>query len=807
MIGFQQSRRLLRSIMSIKRRPLPATCCMWKIWLLAVFLFPFLATRAGVPPSQSVHVDLQKDLSEANQLVLTGGVILKSPKQTPLIHSFEEYHLETILGMMSGVTSALRIADPNIIISGNLAGMFQNSRWVEVARNFSYLNTELDVIGAMKNPGHFLTVATLAEAAGTVNMVMPSSASNTEWEKKEDPEAYAFGTGLAYAMGAHMHIPWCLYDGSSTNRFYGSLEGHQPIFQMINRHRDFFDGYVPALWFLLKVPYGPEGIKNQTALDTLMTRVFRAGIPTLIRFCADEGALADFDGIRLTGSPVSTQVFDGQEAVLPNSVPVQLLDGTTKDVIPPLIRVSAEASTTPIVFHLLYRSQSEQKTDATAIFRINPDWLPAEKITGIEVASVRRAGEPETAVEWSAQSDGSTRVTVKYLHAWTVMRVLTREAIRLPGAARPTFRGQLTESEIPVMRMMRFDNQWNRPPWVDKALASKPDPFDGYHITRITWSYDHTSNTLNYAKDHNMAFHGSDAFLHTYMTPDGSPADNSTEIFTRAADWSGWVRSPSGNPMLIRPDWNPPRYGASFASSDYREGMITRAKKWIAKGASGIQFDDVSGMLNRVWQYGGDFSDPFFIGFRDNLAKRNLYGITTNTSLDELRQRVVHEMWQKNAVTLVTATASGKKPAGWVSVPYHATSTDYPGKVWIGLRPFARPAGRLTVEYDIRFPGTAESPHADFLLMDGDRTTYLSRFSICNGKTPQIPNNKWIPFRLQYDLTAQTFRYAVGIDGKWSEPIPFEMPLKENISSLAVAVMADPLRSGFDLRRIDAELQ
>ncbi|MEI8206901.1 MAG: hypothetical protein WCG03_08490, partial [Kiritimatiellales bacterium] len=59
----------------------------------------------------------------------------------------------------------------------------------------------------------------------------------------------------------------------------------------------------------------------------------------------------------------------------------------------------------------------------------------------------------------------------------------------------------------------------------------------------------------------------------------------------------------------------------------------------------------------------------------------------------------------------------------------------------------------------------------------------------------------------QYDLTAQTFRYAVDIDGKWSEPIPFEMPLKENISSLAVAVMADPLRSGFDLRRIDAELQ
>jgi len=207
-------------------------------------------------------------------------------------------------------------------------------------------------------------------------------------------------------------------------------------------------------------------------------------------------------------------------------------------------------------------------------------------------------------------------------------------------------------------------------------------------------------------------------------------------------------------------------------------------------------------MLNRVWKYGGDFSDAMFLLLRQRLLLEGFPGVSEGTTLDDLRQRVVKEMHGETACQIVNVSQPGNKPSGWISVPYRATSAGYPGQVWIGPQPFARSGGRLTAEYDVRFSDNG-APHVDFLLMDGDRSTYISRVSIRKDAELSIPVKEWLRFRLEYNFAEQTCRYAVG-DGPWSKAVPFEQKLLDDKQqTFAVAVMADPLRCGLDLRQVD----
>lgn len=714
-----------------------------------------------------------------SSLEVMGGVVTFAETSTPLRQAFEAYHQQSILDLISAVNAAARAKKPDIILSGNLAGGFHQGRWPEAAQLFDYLNTEMDVIGAMKHPGHFLSIAALTEAAGTVNMVMPNSSSNGQWSRKEDPRAYAFGTGLAYAMGAHMHVPWCLYDGSQFNRFYGSLEGHQPIFKMIHEHRDCLDGYVSALWHLLKVPYGQTGFSDRKALESHVERLFKAGIPALIRF---EGSTADFGGPRLFGEARTEQLFCGAETPLPDTAPVKLVNDSSENPVMQHIRVSSEESTTPMVIHLLQPARAPGASSAT--LRIHPHWLPASRIDSVEVVAIDWPGKPKATTSWKQQADGALQIEVENISGWAILRIHTTEKIQLPGAERPAFRAHLAESEIPLMRMIRFDTRWNRPEWVDNALAETVDPLDGYHLNRITWSYDHSLKTCAYAKEHNIAFHGSDSYLHAYMTPGGSPIDNQTEIFTRPADWDGWARYANGQPMHIRPDWNPPRYGASFASESYRAGMIQRAAHWIDQGASGIQFDDVSGMVNRVWRYGGDFSDHFFTGFRRALSEQELCGVTLETPLPALRTRVVKEAHRGSTFK--------RNSDGTLSV---SKQTGYPGLLWIGPKDLACAKGTLSVDYELRFTA---SPHAELLLMDPDRTMYASRLKIENN----LPLNQWIHLLVEYNLQTQTARFKTDTADSWSAPQAFDIPLPESAEQVTATLMVNPKKSGLQIKSI-----
>jgi hypothetical protein len=590
-----------------------------------------------------------------------------------------------------------------------------------------------------------------------------------------------------------MHVPWCLYDGTQFARFYGTPASHQPIFRMIHDNRQSFDGYVPVLWHVMEVPYGDRGIEDMKKLEADLRNAFDAGIPVTVRLRARDSI---FGPDRFQGKPASRHVW-GQTAMPERGAgPLRLLSGFDGAYLPPIPRVSAEASTFPLVLHFV--RGFDEKSAQSARFEISKDWLPASRIKNLSMASVEWPGQPAASIRWEGTPEGNTLVEIEKVPAWAVVRVETKEPVQLPGIARSGIRERMPESEIPLMRMIRFGDKWKRPAWVDEALKSDSDPLDEYHITRITWSYEPGEAEREYARKRGWGFHGSIGLLHSHNGPP-SPLGSGSDMITRPSDWKGWVRYPDGQAMLIRPDWNPPRYGMSFASPEYRHAVIERAREWMALGVTGIQLDDVMGMLNRVWQYGGDYSDAMMKILRSRLAAAGFAGVTEKTPLEELRKNVVSAMQWENAARIVNAAPPGRNPSGWMSTPYQAGS--YPGEVWVGPQAFANPGAPFVVEFTVRFSG-GKGPWARFLLADGDRSVYLSRFDV----TPEthakdLPSDEWHRIRLKYDPVHRTMSHAMGAEAPWADPVDFDIH-STGEKSFSVILMANPLVGGIDVRSV-----
>lgn len=813
---------------SFRKFPQPHSKRLLAAWVCALFLCGVSAGATdNEPENLPFQIDLSADLKAVNQLRISGGVVgrdrglaeagvlggddsaqVDTARASGLVEAFQAAHFEVTLALLDEVAAALRSRPDDApadwktpILSGNLAGGLHYARWPEAAMHFDALNNELNVASLEDQLGHFLGANASGEALGITLLVMPSAASNRRWSEEGNPIEYARGTAITYALGGHMHVPWCLYDGSQFSRFYGNLAAHQPIFQMIHENRDRFDGYVPALWEVLEVPYGKFGIEDVTLLETELRKSFDAGIPVVVRFRGTaDGSLdvaSKFGPDRFEGSPVSIRSL-GQNAPRPTAAPFDLLDGFDGGFLPPIPRVSAKASNYPLVLHLV-RGFGEHPAP-NAAFTISGKWLPPENVRDISIASVAWEQDAPASLEWETTKEGDTLVRVADVPAWGVIRVETSVPVQLAGIERSEFRNQMAESEIPIMRMIRFSDRWKRPRWVDEALVSDTDPLDGYHIDRITWSYDAEGGELAHARERRWGFHGSIGLMHTHM---GHERDlRESDMITRPPTWRGWARYPDGQAILIRPDWNPPRYGSSFATREYRDAVIERARQWIDLGVSGIQFDDVMGMLNRVWQYGGDFSDAMITFFKEKLIREGLFDVGADTSLEDLRRQIILEIGWENAARIVNAAPPGTAPTGWIAAPFQATSSSYPGEIWIASKPFARPEASFVVEYEVRFSG-GESAQADLILADGERSTYLARFPLDSNDHPNVPMNQWIPIRTHYDPVSRTARQTIGDQETWSEPMEFiGSGVASEPTAFTAILMADPRICGVELRSL-----
>lgn len=759
-------------------------------------LISLLAACHPESPKQEAKTVLESVDGPAQALSVQGGLVQRSKVPTALAQAFEDFHYEVTLACMREVMEGIRAYAaqtypdrPPVVLSANPAGGMHVPRWVELAEPFDYFNIECDVVNLHddKALAHFLKVNALAEAAGTALMVMPNSGSNRHWKEKEDPLAYAKATGLTYALGGHMHVPWCLYDGSQFNRFYGSLDGHQPIFRMIHEHADWFDGYVPALWHVLEVPYSDEGVDDLPLLESRLLELAQQGVPTTI----------DFKGENAPGDPGRFQAGEkvrstlGQAASSPQIIsPFRLDPAAQAAFLPPIPRVSSKASKAPLVLHLIHRFDTDEFVPGAGKLTVAKEMLEGAVVENVEIAAPQWNDISPASVTWTEDNNGDLAIKVDRVPAWAILRVQTSKPVQLAGVASTPLRTSMAESEIPLMRMIRFGTMWSRPPWVDEALASETDPLDGYHVSRISWSYDLTPKTQGYAQEHGLAFHGSDSFLHTHMKPE-EPTEQ-TKIPAFAADWPGWARYPDGQPMHIRPDWNPPRYGASFASPEYRTAMIERAKRWIDRGAAGIQFDDIAGMVNRVRAYGGDFSDIFFEQFRDYLVERNIAGIEDDAPLEALRKQVMNAMaytqaYQRESDGRVRILANKER--------------DYPGLVWVNTEPFSRPDSVLNAEVEIRF-NDSDQPYAEMILMDGLRTVYHSRLPLHEYLEAQHLSGEPVLVRLRYDLNQQTVQWKIGAHETWSEPRNLDVPVSPETEELTLTVMGDPRLGGIEVRQI-----
>jgi hypothetical protein len=791
-------------------------------------LIALLSFAGGVASGQQAS-----RVYDAEALNVSGGVAGRLAEKTPLIAAFEAHHFDVTLDLLAYLRKGLSEATANggdrPLLSGNPAGGFHYGRWIELARYFDFLNVELDVAALATQRNHYLAINALIEAMDSALLVMPNARSNASWRDQEDPVAYARGTAVAYALGGHMHVPWCLYDGSQFHRFYGSLEGHQPIFRMIHEHADFLDGYVPLLWHVLAVPYGEQGVVAFGTLERRLGEHFDAGIPTLVRLVDKErSASANTDGDfaywlardaerfgnhRFQGAFQSTEIFG--QSILQEGVgsPFIFDDHYSNQFYPPIPRAFAGESNTPLVLHLIQRAGSTGVADGTFSITLKPELIDVDAVANIEIVTVQWQGDAAPEVSWQKNADGQLVIKGTGVNAWAMLRVHTHESLALPHVERAEIRQLMAESEIPLMRMIRFGQQWRRPPWVDELLAGPEDPLDGYHITRISWSYDKSPHEMGHARQQGWYFHGSVALIHSWMSNPDRLTPKQGDLLTFPHDWQGWARYPDGGAMMIRAEWNPPRYGASFASPLYHEAVLQRCMEWVNRGAAGIQLDDVSGMMNRVWQYGGDFSEVFFEGFKSALIAKGFPGVTESTPLDALRLRVLSEMDWMNASRRVNANAPAHQHGSeWISIPYRATSAHYPGQVWVDS-PAMDLSDNVLAEWTLRFDADRQ-PYADLRLMDAYGTEWFAGVVIRDGTinvmSPDeswletgiaVPSGEWITIAMKLDRVSETFRIRLN-NSDWSAAFAYQVPWLQEFTNGRFNLKANPLRTGLEVRRL-----
>jgi hypothetical protein len=262
---------------------------------------------------------------------------------------------------------------------------------------------------------------------------------------------------------------------------------------------------------------------------------------------------------RFFGQPNSVERLGSQESHGEIKSPFQLSTSYVELFYSPIPRVSQGISTTPLVLHLIRRGDSGNAPSDPVRFRINSAFLGDAPIESVDLVAVEWEGDAPASVQWNELAEGDWEITVEGIRAWAVLAVRIAEAIQSSSVEEPSLREQVPASEVLLMRMIRFDDHWGRPEWVDELLASPEDPLDGYFIDRVSWSYDSTENTINHAQERGWSFHGSVALMHTWMEDTAITYARQGGLLSFPTDWTGWVRHPNGTPMLIRAEWNPPR--------------------------------------------------------------------------------------------------------------------------------------------------------------------------------------------------------------------------------------------------------
>jgi hypothetical protein len=753
------------------------------------------------------------DQTEFEKLVIQGGVI-KSDKGASLIDYFYDFHFESILNLVAPLTGEVRAyaAQKNpgkpFLISANLRGGQHHGRWIETAVPFDYLNNETDIPELNTGLGEYLADRQLSETVGTGVMVMSAPSANARWNKQEEPVRYGRAVALAYATGANMHIPWCLYDGSEHQRFYGRPETHAKYFQLVADHADFFNGYATLLWHAIQVPYGKDGITNMVALQKRTEHLFLAGVPTTIEFVfSDSGLEKRLPPPRWSGTPASRQSV--YEASLPNP-PAEWDKSYESRFYPPVLRASYSSGNAPLIAHVIAKT-ADRTGGKVAHFTLLPALLDPQTVSRVEF--ITEDEKSVSSVPFTADTAGTAVEVPSQTGEWGAFKFHTKTPVTLPYVKPEKFREVVKEAEVPAMRMMRFNQRWQRPDWVQKYLDSMPpDPFDEFRVSRITWEYDNGEAVRKYAKDKGLAYHGAIAVAESLMgNPVGSGKPD--ELYN-LSDWTGFAMDAKGAVLYRREHFTPPRYCASFSSPALFTWLLERNKKWVDIGADGIQWDDVSNPLNQVWLLGGDYSEASLDAFIRYLKQHNTGVEVAGT--EEMKKLL------KDTVASVSPVIFHRDidlaNADFVKVAFDAAA-DSRAKIWIKTLPFPSSGKPLDVTVTFRLGGETGRSGGTFYLLDGSgmlTTTQVSKnpeiSCYYNGKSNSsgIRNEKagvWQTIRFRFNPAENLYKLSMDDGKNWSSDIPFRNNLKDGVQQLSFGIYLNPKDGSFDLRQLKVEAE
>lgn len=786
--------------------------------LKAVPLIACLNINAAA--TEDIAIDLSTgSQDEADRIVIRGG-LTRDGAGSEFVDYFKEHHFQTVLDAGDYLTAQVRAyaaeKQPNepFLISANIRGGEHYGRWIESAVPYDYLNNEMNVVGLERGLGDYLLTRRLTEAVGVGIMVMPDANSNAIWRVKENPPLYGKGVALAYATGAHLHIPWCLYDGSQTERFYGRPDTHAPYFRIVADHPDYFDGYADLLWHELTLPYGPDGLESLKASEQVMEELFERGIPTHLAF--DTSAFVQERGYApKLPAPAFKQAAPyrstlDEEVMEEISAPTRWNTAYAKAFFPPVVRVSAEPRLTPVVFHVIGRLGGASPEGAA--FTVSPDLLDPDAVEGISYITV---GQGERGAPFERTRDGLRIAMPDDVNDWAVFRVRTAEKLDLPGVPLEPFRAVITQSEIPVMRLIRFSKFWDRPAWVDGLIENMPpDPVKEFGTTRITWSYEDKPSVIRYAHDNGWAYHGTENISHTLM---GEPGDSfshpGSSQWAQPPDWPGFARDAKGEAIMIRADFDPNRFSGSFAAPEHLEWFLERNKKWVNRGADGVQWDDVSSPMNRIWLQGGDYSTASLEAFKDYLADQNVADFeAADLSTEEIKEKLV-EAFKAARPTIFVRNADNEQPA-YLRVPQDPEAPNN-AKLWLATPALDVKGDSIETDVTFRLLGAKARRNQAFYLTDATgmsyhTTTQLNANGLANyvdGKAYPIkgvtvPDDEWKTLRMKFDLKNSTYQVKFAGDTGWSEPQLFRKPVSGDLDTASLGVYVDPRTGTFDLKEI-----
>lgn len=238
----------------------------------------------------------------------------------------------------------------------------------------------------------------------------------------------------AYALGQYMLVPWDIWTGTGTNRYFGTVEEYGDLYQFIRQYPYLFDGNETPAKAGILIKWSEM---NPATLVELSMRLFQQGVPfkaivvndALPRYELNADQLAGLEAL-IAYSPLASFSTADQATISASGIPV--LTPSSVDSVWLAERSSvlisggndlyatvraSEVSDAPKVIHLINRSG--QEADNVTVTLTDADFFGG---SGIH-AELYRPGQNPYQLAITTAGPGKKSLAIPRLNEWGIVRV------------------------------------------------------------------------------------------------------------------------------------------------------------------------------------------------------------------------------------------------------------------------------------------------------------------------------------------------------------------------------------------------